>query len=219
MRQRRLGIMGGTFDPVHHGHLAAAAEAHHQLSLDEVVFVPTGQPWQKPEAVSDPEDRYLMTVLATAPNPAFTVSRLEIDHPGPTYTVETLRRLRAHVPPGTGLFFIVGTDAAAQLATWKDPSDLFDLAEVVVASRPGADLSGLVRTVPRAAGRIRTLQIPELAISSTDLRRRVAAGAPIGYLTPDPVAAYIAKRGLYRDQAASAQVRRAAAGHDAARRR
>lgn len=219
MRQRRLGIMGGTFDPVHHGHLTAAAEAHHQLGLDEVVFVPTGRPWQKPEGVSDPEDRYLMTVLATASNPAFTVSRIEIDHPGPTYTVDTLRRLRAQEPPGTGLFFIVGADAAAQLATWKDPAELFDLAELVVTSRPGADLSGLVRAVPRAAGRIRTLQIPELAISSTELRTRVAAGAPIGYLTPEPVAAYIAKRGLYRNQPASAQVRRAAAGHDAARRR
>jgi nicotinate-nucleotide adenylyltransferase len=209
MAQRRLGVLGGTFDPIHYGHLVAAAEARWRFELDEVVFVPTGRPWQKPEGVSCTEDRYLMTVLATAPDPAFTTSRIEIDHPGPTYTVETLRRLRAGLPGDARLFFVVGADVAAQLATWKDPEKLLELAELIVASRPGADLRELRAALP-AAARVHTMTIPELAISSTALRARVAAGEPIRYLTPEPVVAYIAKRGLYRA---------AGDGHDAARRR
>jgi nicotinate-nucleotide adenylyltransferase len=197
MAQRRLGVLGGTFDPIHYGHLVAAAEARWRLGLDEVMFVPTGRPWQKPEGVSCAEDRYLMTVLATAPDPAFTASRIEIDHPGPTYTVETLRRLRADRVDDTEFAFIVGADVAAQLGTWKDPEELLKLAELIVASRPGADLDELRATLP-AAARVHALPIPELAISSTDLRARVAAGEPISYLTPEPVVAYISKRGLYR---------------------
>ena len=196
---RRIGVMGGTFDPIHHGHLVAAEEARWQFGLDRVVFVPAGRPWQKPAGVSPAEDRYRMTVLATASNPAFTVSRLEIDHQGPTYTVDTLRRLRAEQPEGTRLFFIIGADAVLQLLTWKDPDQVLALVEFLAATRPGFDLEHLVRQVPEAAGRVHRMEIPALAISSSDLRGRVARGAPIQYLVPDGVARYIHEHGLYRD--------------------
>ncbi len=195
--RRRVGIMGGTFDPVHHGHLVSADEARWQFRLDEVLFVPTGQPWQKPTGVSAAEDRYLMTVIATASNPAFTVSRLEIDTPGPTYTVDTLRRLATELD-GARLFFVTGADAVLQILTWKDPEEVFALAEFIAVTRPGYELSGLPGTVPAAAGRVHAMRVPALDISSTDIRARVAAGAPIQYLVPDGVARYIEKRGLYR---------------------
>jgi nicotinate-nucleotide adenylyltransferase len=195
---RRIGVMGGTFDPIHHGHLVAAEEARWQFDLDTVVFVPTGQPWQKPVGVSPAEDRYQMTVIATASNPAFTVSRLEIDHPGPTYTIDTLRRLQAQQPEGTRLYFITGADAVLQLLTWKEPDQVLALTEFIAASRPGFDLDSLVKQVPGAPGRIHRMDIPALAISGSDLRARVARGAPIRYLMPDGVAGYISEHGLYR---------------------
>jgi nicotinate-nucleotide adenylyltransferase len=194
--------MGGTFDPIHHGHLVAAEEARWQFHLDLVVFVPAGRPWQKPVGVSPAEDRYAMTVLATASNPAFTVSRLEVDHPGPTYTVDTLRRLRAAEPAGTRLFFIIGADAVLQLLTWKDPDQVLALAELIAATRPGFDLDRLVGQVPAVAGRVHRMAIPALAISASDLRARVARGAPIRYLVPDEVARYIHDHALYRAPAA-----------------
>jgi len=195
---RRIGVMGGTFDPIHHGHLIAAEEARWQFRLDQVVFVPTGQPWQKPVGVSPAEDRYRMTVIATASNPAFTVSRLELDRPGPTYTVDTLRRLRAEVADGTRLFLITGADAVLQLRTWKEPQQVLAQAELIAATRPDFDLDRLVEQVPGATGRVHRLEIPALAISSTDLRARVARGAPIQYLVPDGVARYIHEHALYR---------------------
>ncbi len=195
---RRIGVMGGTFDPIHHGHLVAAEEARWQFNLDRVVFVPTGRPWQKPVGVSRAEDRYQMTVIATASNPAFTVSRLEIDHQGPTYTVDTLRRLRAEQPEGTRLFFITGADAVLQLLTWKQPDQVLALAEFIAATRPGFDLDRLVSQVPAAAGRVHPMEIPALAIASSDLRARVARGTPIRYLVPDGVAGYIHEHDLYR---------------------
>jgi nicotinate-nucleotide adenylyltransferase len=200
--ERRVGVMGGTFDPIHHGHLVAAEEARWQFGLDRVVFVPTGQPWQKAAGVSDAEDRYLMTVIATASNPAFSVSRLEIDSPGPTYTVDTLRRLRADLDPDVRLFFVTGADAVLQILTWKDPDEVLALAELIAASRPGHDLADLAEKVPAAAGRVHPMRIPALAISSTDIRARVAVGAPIQYLVPEGVARYIEKRGLYREPTA-----------------
>jgi nicotinate-nucleotide adenylyltransferase len=198
---RRIGVMGGTFDPVHQGHLIAAEEARWQFDLDSVVFMPTGQPWQKPVGVSPAEDRYLMTVIATASNPAFTVSRLEIDHPGPTYTVDTLRRLRAQQPDGTSLFFIIGADAVLQLLTWKEPDQVLAQAELIAATRPGFDLDRLVNQVPGAAGRVHPMEIPALAVSSSDIRSRVARGIPIRYLVPDAVAHYIREHALYREPA------------------
>ena len=199
---RRIGVMGGTFDPIHHGHLVAAEEARWQFDLDQVVFVPTGRPWQKPVGVSPAEDRYRMTVIATASNPAFTVSRLEVDHEGPTYTVDTLRRLRAQQPGDTRLFFITGADAVLQILTWKEPDQVLALAEFIAATRPGFDLERLIGQVPGAAGRVHRIEIPALAISSSDLRSRVARGAPIQYLVPDEVARYIHDHALYQSPAA-----------------
>jgi nicotinate-nucleotide adenylyltransferase len=199
---RRIGVMGGTFDPIHHGHLVAAEEARWQFDLDRVVFVPTGRPWQKPVGVSPAEDRYRMTVLATASNPAFTVSRLEVDHQGPTYTVDTLRRLRAAQPAGTRLFFITGADALLQNLTRKEPDQVLALAELIAATRPGFDLDRLIGQLPGAAGRVHRMEIPALAISSSDLRTRVARGAPIQYLVPDEVARYIHDHALYQSPAA-----------------
>ena len=195
---RRIGVMGGTFDPIHLGHLVAAEEARWQFDLDRVVFVPAGRPWQKPVGVTPPEDRYRMTVIATASNPAFTVSRLEIDHPGPTYTVDTLRRLRAEQEDGTRLYFILGADAVLQLLTWKEPDQVLAQAEFIAATRPGFDLDRLVSQVP-GADRIHRMEIPALGIAASDIRARVARGAPIQYLVPDSVARYIDKHGLYQD--------------------
>jgi nicotinate-nucleotide adenylyltransferase len=195
---RRIGIMGGTFDPIHHGHLVAAEEARWQFRLDQVLFIPTGRPWQKPVGVSPAEDRYLMTVIATASNPAFAVSRLEVDNSGPSYTVDTLRRLRSELPEGTRLLFIGGADLLQQLLTWKEPEQVLALAELIAATRPDFDVDDVVQKVPAAAGRIHRMEIPALAISSSDIRARVARGDPIEYLVPEGVARYIQKRALYR---------------------
>jgi len=193
--RRRLGIMGGTFDPIHNGHLVAASEVGHFFSLDEVVFVPTGQPWQKDgREVSAAEDRYLMTVIATASNPRFSVSRVDIDRPGPTYTIDTLRELRALRGPDVELFFITGADALAQIMTWQDADELFKLAHFVGCTRPGHHLSG----VGLPNDRVSLIEIPALTISSTQCRERVGAGVPIWYLVPDGIVQYISKRGLYR---------------------
>jgi len=165
-----VGVMGGTFDPIHHGHLVAASEVANSFGLDEVVFVPTGEPWQKSDVtVSPAEERYLMTVIATASNPRFTVSRVDIDRGGPTYTVDTLRDLRLLYGGEAELFFITGADALGKILTWKDAADLFDLAHFVGVTRPGFDLTA--EHLP--AGRVSLVQVPAMAISSTDCRRRV----------------------------------------------
>ena len=207
-RQRRIGLMGGTFDPIHHGHLVAAEEARWQFQLDQVLFIPTGQPWQKPVGVSPAEDRYQMTVIATASNPAFSVSRVEIDHPGPTYTVDTLRRLRAELGERTRLYFITGADAVLHILTWKDRDEVLDLAEFIAATRPGYDLGKLAERLPGAGERVHQMEVPMLAISSTELRARVARGAPILYLVPDGVVRYVAERGLYRQEPVAPTKRR-----------
>ena len=185
--------MGGTFDPVHHGHLVAASEVGSRFDLDEVVFVPTGQPWQKSDrSVSPAEHRYLMTVIATASNPRFTVSRVDIDRPGPTFTTDTLRDL-ADERTGAELFFITGADALAQILSWKDADELFELAYFIGVTRPGHRLSD--NGLP--ADRVSLLEVPAMAISSTDCRERVEQGLPVWYLVPDGVVQYIAKHGLY----------------------
>jgi nicotinate-nucleotide adenylyltransferase len=187
--------MGGTFDPIHHGHLVAASEVGHFFSLDEVIFVPTGQPWQKEgRRVSASEDRYLMTVIATASNPRFSVSRVDIDRPGPTYTIDTLRDLRAQRGPDAEFFFITGADALEQMMTWQDADELFKLAHFVGCTRPGHRLSG----AGLPDDRVSLIEIPALAISSTNCRQRVEAGEPIWYLVPDGIVQYISKRTLYR---------------------
>ncbi|MBO3664104.1 nicotinate-nucleotide adenylyltransferase [Microbacterium sp. NEAU-LLB] len=188
-------MMGGTFDPIHHGHLVAASEVAQSFDLDEVVFVPTGQPWQKQE-VSPAEKRYEMTVIATASNPRFTVSRVDVDRDGLTYTVDTLRDLKAERPDAE-LFFISGADAVAQILSWRDHDELWGLAHFVAVSRPGhvLDVQGL------PSGDVSQLEIPALAISSTDCRERVSRGLPVWYLVPDGVVQYIAKHHLYRSNA------------------
>jgi nicotinate-nucleotide adenylyltransferase len=191
----RVGIMGGTFDPIHHGHLVAASEVADRFGLDQVVFVPTGDPWQKTgSVVSSPEDRYLMTVIATASNPRFTVSRVDVDRDGPTYTVDTLRDLRDMYGAAAELFFITGADALNKILSWKDAQDLFDLAHFVGVTRPGFELDA--SHLPEDS--VSLVQVPAMAISSTDCRRRVEDGKPVWYLVPDGVVQYIAKRGLYR---------------------
>lgn len=185
--------MGGTFDPIHNGHLVAASEAQSRFGLDEVLFVPTGQPYHKTvDDVSDAEDRYLMTVIATASNPVFKVSRVDIDRPGPTYTVDTLRDLHKRLPDDD-LYFITGADALEQILGWRGVEELFDLAHFIGVTRPGYDLSD--HHMPD--GKISLVEVTAMAISSTDLRRRVAGGVPIWYLTPDGVVRYIAKHKLY----------------------
>jgi nicotinate-nucleotide adenylyltransferase len=187
--------MGGTFDPVHNGHLVAASEVASRFSLDEVVFVPTGRPWQKTEReVTAAEDRYLMTVIATASNPMFSVSRVDIDRDGPTYTIDTLHDLRESYGGGSELFFITGADALAQILGWHRSDDLFALAHFVGVTRPGHHLSD----PGFPDGKVSLVEVPALAISSTDCRARVAAGEPVWYLVPDGVVQYITKRRLYR---------------------
>ncbi|MCU1594417.1 MAG: nicotinic acid mononucleotide adenylyltransferase [Frankiales bacterium] len=186
--------MGGTFDPVHHGHLSAANEVLDRYELDEVVFVPTGTPWQKAHRdVSPAEDRYLMTVVATASNPRFSVSRTEVDRPGPTYTIDTLRDLKA-LYADAELFFITGADALAQILGWHGASELFALAHFVGVSRPGYEP---VDVAAFPEGSVTLLEVPALAISSSDCRARVAGGHPVYYLVPDGVVQYIDKRHLY----------------------
>ncbi|TXN31433.1 nicotinate-nucleotide adenylyltransferase [Lacisediminihabitans profunda] len=191
-RRLKIGVMGGTFDPIHHGHLVAASEVAQSFGLDEVIFVPTGQPYQKPGATSS-EHRYLMTVIATASNPRFTVSRVDIDREGPTFTIDTLRDLHAQHPDAE-LFFISGADAIAQIFDWKDVRELWSLAHFVAVTRPGHQLS--ISGLPESD--VSLLEVPALAISSTDCRSRVSRGFPVWYLVPDGVVQYISKHHLYR---------------------
>ena len=189
--------MGGTFDPIHHGHLVAASEVQAWFDLDEVIFVPTGEPWQKSDRqVSAAEDRYLMTVIATASNPRFSVSRVDIDRGGPTYTIDTLRDLHESRPTAE-FFFITGADALAQIITWHVAEQVFELAQFVGCTRPGTaiDATTLQGLPP---DRVTLLEIPALAISSTECRARAHKGEPVWYLVPDGVVQYIAKRALYR---------------------
>lgn len=199
----RLGVMGGTFDPIHFGHLVTAEEALVQFNLDRVLFMPTGRPVRKTHRyVSSAEDRYLMTVIATASNPDFEVSRLEVDRPGETYTVDTMAALRDMYGPKAELFFITGADAVREILTWKDAERFGELCTFIAATRPGFEPDV---TAPLAAGadvslpRVEYMEVPALAISSSDIRERVAGRRPVRYLLPEAVAAYIEKNGLYRE--------------------
>ncbi len=190
----RIGVFGGTFDPIHNGHLVAASEVAHALALAEVIFVPTGQPWQKEDRELAPaEDRYLMTVVATAADSLFSVSRVDVDRPGETYTIDTLRDLRVERGPDAEFFFIMGADALSRIRTWRKTENLFSMAHFVGCTRPGHPING------DGLGEqgFTLIEIPALEISSTACRERVRAGRPIRYLVPDGVIQYIAKRGLY----------------------
>ncbi len=207
--RRRLGVMGGTFDPIHNGHLVAASEVADLFGLDEVVFVPTGRPWQKDRRdVTAAEDRYLMTVIATASNPRFSVSRVDIDRAGPTYTNDTLEDLRA-LNPDSDLYFITGADALASILSWQNWEELFRLAKFIGVSRPGYELNGqhIAAALDQLPADALTLvEVPALAISSSECRARAADSRPIWYLVPDGVVQYVTKRGLYRNHAVAEQV-------------
>jgi nicotinate-nucleotide adenylyltransferase len=201
---RKIGIMGGTFDPIHYGHLVTAGEARWQFGLSQVIFAPNRHPPLKdPREVSDPEHRYLMTLLATVTNIHFTVSRIEIDRPGPSYTIDTMRELR-RTRPDDELYYITGADALRQIlhGEWRETERLLGLCQFIAASRPGyhVDSSVWISANHRLGERLRnvhTIEIPALAISSTDIRDRVANGRPIKYLVPESVEEYIAKHQLY----------------------
>lgn len=209
--RRRLGIMGGTFDPIHHGHLVAASEVAAEFELDEVAFVPTGQPWQKAgQQVTPAEHRYLLTVIATASNPRFTVSRVDIDRGGKTYTIDTLRDF-ARMYPHDDLFFITGADAISQIMSWKNVEELWELAHFVSVTRPGYASEDFGRKEA-----ISLMEIPAMAISSTDLRQRAGAGKPVWYLVPDGVVQYISKHRLYQPESGTRPLvdhHRTPAGH------
>ena len=191
---RRLGIMGGTFDPIHHGHLVAASEVAAQFGLADVIFVPTGQPWQKSDReVSPAEHRYLMTVIATASNPRFWVSRVDIDRPGPTFTVDTIRDIRA-LHPDAELYFITGADALGQILSWREHQEMVRLAHFVGVTRPGYELSDA--HLPDDT--VTLVDVPAMAISSSACRQRVRDELPVWYLVPDGVVQYIGKHHLYR---------------------
>ena len=192
--------MGGTFDPIHHGHLVAASEVAHRFDLQRVIFTPTGLPWHKTKTATPGEDRYLMTVIATAADTRFEVSRVDIDREGPTYTVDTLSDLQqgfaaAHPNDSAEWFFITGADALADIVSWRDPDGIIDQAHLVGVTRPGHQLSdpGLPEGV------VTLIEIPALAISSSDIRQRVADGKPIDYLVPEGVARWIRKHRLYTE--------------------
>jgi nicotinate-nucleotide adenylyltransferase len=196
---KRLGVMGGTFDPIHHGHLVTAEEALWQFRLDAVVFVPTGQPWMKEERkVTSAEHRFLMTVIATSSNPRFTVSRVDIEREGPTYTRDTLQAIQDEYGEEPALFFVTGADAVLEIFQWKDPQEILEVAHVIAATRPGYDIARFEAEAPTSHPNISVMDVPALAISSTDIRRRVQEGSSIRYLVPEAVHTYIDKWELYR---------------------
>jgi len=193
--------LGGTFDPIHYGHLVAAEEVRFRLSLARVLFVPVGvAPHKRRQTISPAEHRVAMVELAIASNPYFSLSRLEVDRPGPSYSVDTVRLLREQLGREVELYFIVGSDALSDLLTWREPARLVQLCQLVAIARPGwpVEIAPVEAQLPEAAGRIVQVPIPQLDISSSDLRRRVAEGQPIRYQVPEAVEGYIMSRGLYR---------------------
>jgi len=197
---QRLGIMGGTFDPIHYGHLLMAEEARQAFALDQVVFVPNGQPAHKKSyRVSSPEDRYAMTLLATESNPYFTCSRLELDRPGPSYTIDTLRSFRTLYPDLDALYFITGADAVLEIISWHEYDKLIEESRFIAVTRPGFVLERLEEILEAEfLHQISFLPIPGLEISSTDLRRRMREGRSVKYLTSESVEHYIHQHGLYQ---------------------
>lgn len=200
-RTYRLGIMGGTFDPIHIGHLACAEQVRDAYNLDGVVFMPAGDPWMKRgRALAPAEDRFAMVRLAVRDNPRFDVSRLEIDRAGETYTVDTLRALKAHYPENVEIYFISGADAVFRILEWRDAREVASLARLVAVTRPGYEISDARSKYMRTHAsimHISQLEVTALSISSTDLREKVRTGKSIRYLVPQVVADYIKEHGLY----------------------
>ncbi|MBP8684061.1 MAG: nicotinate-nucleotide adenylyltransferase [Synergistaceae bacterium] len=198
---RRIGIMGGTFDPIHYGHLRAADEAHAAFGLSEVIFVPTGQPPHKTgERVSSADKRFMMTVLATVDCPYFSVSRIEIDKTGKSYTIDTLRQLKS-LPEylDTEFYFITGLDAVLDIVSWKNPEEIMSLCKFVAVSRHGYTHTRMEELPEDLRSAIIPLEIPLLAISSTGLRERVRKERSIRFLVPPSVEHFIRKYSLYKD--------------------
>lgn len=203
---KKIGVMGGTFNPVHNGHLVTAQEALSQFKLDKVIFIPTGNPPHKIEnEVASAEDRYIMTVIATSSNSNFFVSRMEIDRKGKSYTIDTVRQLRKIYGKNSLLYFITGADAILEILTWKNTGEIVSLCKFIAATRPGYNLSRIKDLRKRLSGKagatnkkISVMEIPALSISSTDIRNRVRHKRPIDYLLPEGVSNYILKHGLYK---------------------
>ncbi|MDD2432528.1 MAG: nicotinate-nucleotide adenylyltransferase [Clostridia bacterium] len=202
-RKKRIGLMGGTFDPIHQGHLVTAEAARSEFSLEKVIFVPSGQPpHKKGLAISSKEARYLMTVLATSGNPYFEVSRLELERPGKSYAIDTVRYFHSQMMEGSELFFITGADAILEIVTWKNVEGLFDWCTFIAATRPGYDLGALREKLlkklsPHYLQKIIPLEVPAMAISSTDIRERVRNNRTVKYLLPTEVESFIYKNDLY----------------------
>jgi len=202
----RIGVLGGTFDPIHYGHLMLAEEARVRLQLARVLFIPAKDPPHKlGQPYSPVAGRLRMVQLAIASNPAFAISEVELTRPGPSYTVDTLAHLQQALGPEAELFFLMGLDSLASILTWRDPAGILARAQLAVAARPGfcADLQALEAALPGLSARTHVLDMPEVGISSHDLRRRVCAGLPIRYQVPDSVEAYVREQGLYRPVAAA----------------
>ena len=191
---KRVGLMGGTFDPIHLGHLVAGSEVLHRLELDRILFVPAGEPWQK-ELYSDPEDRYMMTVLGTEGHRSFAASRIELDRKGPTYTADTVDEIKAFYGDGTKLFFIAGADAILKLGSWQHLDRLTDTVEMIAVPRPGFDLADL--SPEPGWPKVHVVDIPPMGVSATEIRERVRQGRPIDFLVPPAVQDYIRRKGLY----------------------
>ena len=200
MKIRRLGVYGGTFDPIHTGHLVIAGGVVAHCALDRLLFVPSARPPHKQgHAIASPDDRYRMAELAARHDPRFEVSDIEINRPGLSYTVDTLDELQRIYGASTRIYLVLGADSLLEIDTWYAPDRLFDLATVVTVPRPGKDLTGVD---PRWRDRVTAIHLPEIDISSTDIRHRAGQGLPIAHLVPEEVAGYIEERGLYRDCAA-----------------
>lgn len=205
-KKQRIGIMGGTFNPIHHGHMVTAQEALSQFNLDRVIFVPSGDPPHKTdEEIAGAEDRYLMTVIATASNSNFFVSRIEIDRKGKSYTIDTIRALKKIFGRESTLYFITGADAILEILTWKDTDEIVTLCKFIAATRPGYNLARiedlkkvLLNDIDEKEKKIFIMEVPALAISSTDIRNRIKLKMPINYLVPEGVRNYILKHGLYK---------------------
>lgn len=205
MSIKRIGVLGGTFDPIHLGHLIVAADARRKLKLSYVLFVPAGKPWLKLKEegqITDGKHRLAMVRLAIKGNPYFKVSTIELDRPGPSYSIDTVLELKSKLGSRAEIYFIVGPDALAELPRWKEPGRLLEACQVVAIERPGYDrvnLRTLARSVPGASKRIMKLDVPQIDISSTEIRKRVAQGQSIRRLVPEAVEKYIQKHKLYLD--------------------
>ena len=188
---KRIGLFGGSFDPVHHAHLSLAQAALRDLALDELRWIPAGQPWQKTRRLADAAHREAMVALAIEGEPRFVLDRIELDRPGPSYTLDTVRALQA-AQPGAQWFLILGQDQQAGLPTWHGVDELLGLVTLAVAQRPGAP------EVSASAATVRSIELPPMTLSSTEVRARCAAGLPIDEMVPAQVARYIDQHGLYR---------------------